>query len=88
MANNRLFLYCPENNTVCHIAKAFGDGWFVPGNIDLEAALNAFFDDPDCDMESSYTGEATTLRLLCENDLPEGVKYINAPESSGTAPAK
>lgn len=86
MANNRLFLFNPENNSACFIAKAFGDGWYVPENLDLKTALNTFFDAPDmdCDLASAtFLDVETNLRLITEKDLPTNVRYVD-----GTKPAK
>jgi hypothetical protein len=69
MANNRLYLYDPENNTAVMVAKTFGSGWQTyPG---LHSRLQKWFDvNPDFS-----NMEPPRYLLMDEYSLPDGCVF-------------
>jgi hypothetical protein len=71
MANNRLYLYDPEEGDKFLLAKGWGDGWAVWGGgtgneRPLEDRLQEWLDARD--VSAAYNMERTTLRLITEAD--------------------
>lgn len=81
MADNRLYIYDPETNKACGLAKHFGDGWYVSDSFSkdnlLAKSLDKFFNELESNKGlSDYDG--TELKLLVEGQLPKDVVIIRA----------